>query len=161
MRKDNSHFQALKPWCNLQWDSLRASTHPSVLPIKFQEVFHRTNFLLFFFFQFFFNWRITASQCCGVLCHISMKISHNFIYISPPCLSSPTPFHSYRSSQSNRLGSLYYTAASCQLSILHMIVCVCTYIYMYICYFLNLSYPALPLLCPPVHSLLCISICSL
>ena len=94
MRKDNSHFQALKPWCNLQWDFLRASTHPSVLPVKFQEVFHRTNVLFFFLFIFsLFNWRIIASQCCGVLCRTSMKTSHNFIYIYPLPLYPP-PLHS-------------------------------------------------------------------
>ena len=33
---------------------------------------------------FLFYWRVIALQCCGGLCHISMQISHNYIYISPP-----------------------------------------------------------------------------
>ena len=49
----------------------------------------------------------------------------------PP--SHPPPSHPSRSSQSPELSSLYYTAASHWLSILHMIV------YMFPCFSLNSS----------------------
>ena len=69
----------------------------------------------------FLDWRIIALQCCGALCHTSMLISHNYIYIyiylyPPTLLSLPPPaFHPSRSSQSSRLGSLCYIAASHKL----------------------------------------------
>ena len=66
-------------------------------------------------------------------------ISHNDTHI-PSLLSLPPTqpsSHPSRSSQSTRLGSLYYTATSHQLSILHMRE------YMYWCYFLHSSHSLL------------------
>ena len=83
------------------------------------------------------------------------NMNHNTIYIyipyllslpSPPLLSLP-PCHPSRSSQSTRLGILCYTAASHQLSILHVVVYKCQR------YFLNSSHPLPPPLSPQVHSL--------
>ena len=51
----------------------------------------------------------------------SVYIYH--LLLEPP--SCPPPSHLCRSSQSSRLGSLYYTAASHQLSVSHMVVYVC------------------------------------
>ena len=72
-----------------------------------------------------------------------------FYIYSPSLLSLPpnSLSHPSRSSQITRLGFLCYTASSHCLSILHIIVYICQ------CYFLNLSHPYLPLLCPQVHSL--------
>ena len=77
---------------------------------------------------------------CACLCHTAMCISHNHIYI-PSCLTlSPQPFDSpWWLSQSTKLGSLCYIAASSKFSILHTIV------FTRQCYFLNLSYSFLPL----------------
>ena len=68
---------------------------------------------------FFFNWRIIALQCCGSLCHTSTRIHYNYIYSFPLQPPFPTPSCPSRSSQSTKLGSLCYTAASRQLGILH------------------------------------------
>ena len=81
-------------------------------------------------------------------------VSHNVTHM-PSLLSLPptqASSHPSRSSQSTRLGSLYYTAASHQLSILHMRE------YMYWCYFLHSSHS---LLVPPIRLCICISIPSL
>ena len=43
--------------------------------------------------SYIFNWRIIALQCCGGLCHTSLWISHNFMYMSSPSWAFPTPFH--------------------------------------------------------------------
>ena len=40
-------------------------------------------------FSIFFNWRIIALQYCSGLCCTSMRISHNFIYISPSSWGFP------------------------------------------------------------------------
>ena len=63
----------------------------------------------------------------------------------------PPPSRPSRSSQSARLGSLYYTATSHQPSVVHRIVCICW------CYFLHPSH-SLP---PPYILHLCVSIPSL
>ena len=60
---------------------------------------------------------------------------------------SGVPLPSPRSSQSTRLSSLCYTAASRYLSVLHMIV------HIYQCFFLNLSHPLLLQMCPQICSL--------
>ena len=90
-----------------------------------------------------------------------MWINHHYKYIHiyyifyiytyfPSLLSLPpasclTPLGDQRA----KLGSLYYTAASCSLlSILHIIVHICQ------CSCLSLPYPLFPLLYPQVHSLL-------
>jgi len=71
------------------------------------------DFLLFFSF-----WWVIATQWCGGLCCTSTRICHNYICISPPSsVSLSLWFHPSGSSQSARLGSLCYTAASCYLSI--------------------------------------------
>ena len=54
----------------------------------------------------------------------SFQINYMYTYI-PSLLNillNPLPFHSSRSSQSTKLSSLCYTAASHQLSVLHMVV---------------------------------------
>ena len=105
---------------------------------KYNFIYFCSSFIYFFIFL----------QCCVGLCHTTW-ISHNHTYI-PSLLSLPPIPSSYlsRSSQSARLGSLCYIATSHQLSILkHMIVYICQ------CYFLYLSHPLLPSLCPEVHSL--------
>ena len=73
-------------------------------------------------------------------------ISHNYTYI--PCLWSlpPTP-HLSRSSQSTRLGSLYYTATSHHLSILNTWHCI---------YILMLLSPFIPLSHHVQKSILCV-----
>ena len=86
----------------------------------------------------------------GFFC-IRMHISHNYTTITsilstPPL---PPPYPSWPS-QSARLGSLCSTAASHQLSVLHMAVYMCR------CYFLHACRPLLPLLCPQVH---CLRLC--
>ena len=66
-----------------------------------------------------------------------------YMYLLPP-IPHPTP---PRSSQSARLGSLCYTAASHWLSILSMVLYMCQ------CYSLNSSHPLLAPLCLQVHPL--------
>ena len=56
------------------------------------------------------------------------------LHLSPPSwIFFPPPSHSFRSSQSARLGSLCYTETSYQLSVLHMVVYICQ------CYFEKLN----------------------
>ena len=74
--------------------------------------------LFFLFLNSCFNWRKIALQCCVGFCLTTMWISHNYTYIPfvlnlLPCPSS----HLSESSQSTRLSSLCYTAASHQLSV--------------------------------------------
>ena len=66
----------------------------------------------------------------------------SWISLPPSTLSYPS-----RSSQSTRLGCLCYIAASLQLSVLRMLICVSKRS------FLSSSHPLLPPLCPPVCSL--------
>ena len=46
-----------------------------------------------FCFVLFFNWKIIALQCCAGFCHTTTRISHNYILIYIPSLTSlsPTP----------------------------------------------------------------------
>ena len=93
-----------------------------------------------------FHWRIIALQCCVVYCRATTQISHNYTYI--PALVRPPPFPSpcpARSSQSTRLGSRYHTAASRWLSVLHLIVYMCQWGFLYV------SQPLLSPLDPQVH----------
>ena len=76
--------------------------------------------------KFLFNW--------SVLLYIVVLISADQqsdsvigVHISPPSRASipPPPSHPSSSSQSTQLSSLYYTACSHQLPILHMVVNIC------------------------------------
>ena len=96
--------------------------------------------VFYFFSLIYFNWRIIALQCCVGFCHPSTWISHRYTYV-PSLLDLPATFHTSRLSQSPRLSSLYYTATSHQLSVLHMVIYICQ------CYSLSLSHPLLPPLC--------------
>ena len=72
-----------------------------------------------------------------------------YVPISPPSyLSLPSSLsHPSRWSQSTELISLYYVAASHELSILHLVVCICQ------CYsHFAPAYPS-PSVCPQIHSL--------
>ena len=72
----------------------------------------------------------------------------SYMYTLTPSLESlPPPFHPPRSSQSTKLSSLCYTAASHQLCILHMVVHVSQ------CYSPSSIQLPLPLLRPHAHSL--------
>ena len=67
-------------------------------------------------FNFIFNWRIIALQCCVGFYHTRTSISRKYIYVPslfnlPPTLH-PGPPHSSRLSQSTGLSFLRYTAAS-------------------------------------------------
>ena len=79
-----------------------------------------------FFSLFFFNWRIIALQYCVGLYHTSTWISHRYTYVPSLLnpLSSPTPSHPSRLSQSTGLSSLCHMANSHLLSILHMAKCI-------------------------------------
>ena len=90
-----------------------------------------------------------------MLCQLLLydKVNQLYVYIyllTLGPLSHPTPTsHPSKSSQSTKLSYLCYTAASHQLSILHMVVYMCQ------CYSLSSSHP-----CPQVHSLcLCLHSC--
>ena len=88
---------------------------------------------------FFFNWSIIALQCYVSFCCTKKWIS--CMYICIPCLLSlppkPCPIHPSGSSQ-NTEHSLCGTAASQQLFVLHMVVC------MYQCYSPSSSRPPFP-----------------
>ena len=62
----------------------------------------------------FFNWSIIAVQCCFSFCYTTALVSYIYMYI-PSLLSlppTPPPAHPSRSSQSTRVSSLWYRAAS-------------------------------------------------
>ena len=99
--------------------------------------------------EIFFNWWKIALQHCVGFCHAATWISHNYTSISSllSFLSFP-PSHLSRLSQNRRLDSMCYAATFHPPSISHMIIYGCH------CYFLNLSHPHSPPLCPQVSSLL-------
>ena len=81
---------------------------------------------LIFLTLFIFNWRIIALQYCIGFCHTSTWISHKYnmspsswTSLPPPTPLPPTPSHL---SQSTCMSSLYHTANSHWLSILHMVI---------------------------------------
>ena len=97
-----------------------------------------TSFL--FCFVFFFNWRKIGSQCYVGFCNTITWISHSYTCPLPLKCPSHCPPSPSRSSQSSRLSSLCFAAASCQPSGLHMEVPICQ------CYALSPSHPLLSLL---------------
>ena len=70
-----------------------------------------------------------------MLCQFLMynEVNQLYVYIYPLPLGPPS--YPCRSSQSTRLSSLCYTAASHQLFVVHMVLCVCQ------CYSPNSSHP--------------------
>ena len=81
---------------------------------------------IYVLFTFIFNWRKIALQCCVGFCRSTMQISCNYTYITSLLNLPPVPWSCpSRSSQSTKLGSLYYVVISHQLSILHMAVYIC------------------------------------
>ena len=115
--------------------------------------------IFFFFFSFFKHlyWNIIASQWYVSFCFIRKRISYTYTYvpISPHSCISLLPHHPSRWSQSTKLISLCYAAASHKLSILHLVV------YISPCHSLTSSQLTLPPTpCPQVHSLhLCLYSC--
>ena len=102
------------------------------------------------FFKIDLYWSITGSQYCVSFCCTTKRIRdmHTYIPISSPSWTSlPSSLsHPSRSSQSTKLISLCYAAASHQPTILHSVV--------YICWCHSHLAPASPSpLCPQVHSL--------
>ena len=109
----------------------------------------------YFFYLFIFNWIIALQHCVG-FCHTSVWISHRNTLFPPSWTSvpPPSPPHPSRLSQSTELSSLFHTANSHRLSVLHMAV------YMFQCCSFSSSHPFLPPLCPQVCSVcLCLHCC--
>ena len=123
-----------------QWQPLTQGSSPWAASLFVAALF--LNFL-----NLCFNQRKTAAQCGVGFCHLRTRISHNDAH-SPSFLSlSPPRLHPSGSSQSTRLGSQGYIAASHQLSILHVVVCRCQ------SFFLFSAHSLLLPLCPQVCSL--------
>ena len=97
----------------------------------------------------FFKTFLLGYNCFTMLCQFLLynKVNRLYAYIYPhilpPCILPPSLSHPSRWSQSTELISLCYTAASHQLSILHLVVYICQ------CYSLISSQFTLPL---PVSS---------
>ena len=99
-------------------------------------------------FIYLFNhlyWSIIALQWCVSFCFITKWISYTYIPISPPfCVSLPPSLsHPSRWSQSAKLLSLCYAAASHWLSNLHLVV------YIDPCHSLTSSQLTIPPPCVP------------
>ena len=101
---------------------------------------HRIFFLILLFIYFL--------QCSVGFCHKTTWISHNYTHV-PFFLNLHLlrPFYPSRPSPRARRGSLCYIAASHQLSVLHMLVCVCQG------WFLHSALSLFPLMYPQICSL--------
>ena len=98
-------------------------------------------------FFFFFLGHSCFTMMCQFLLYNENQL---YVYIYPlplRFLSHLPPSHPSRSSQSTELNSPYYTAASHQLSMLHMVLYICPR------YSLNSSHPPHHPPYPQVHSL--------
>ena len=112
-------------------------------------------YLVSFKHEIFFFISLLEYNCFTMLCQFLLynEVNQLYVYIYPhiPSLLSLSPTllsHPSRSSQSIKLISLCYTAASHQLSILHLVV------YIRRCYsFTSSQLPHPPHPCPQVHSL--------
>ena len=82
-------------------------------------------FIFALIFHYFFNWSIIALQWCTSFCYRTNRISSMHTYPLPPePPSHPILFPPSRSLQSTELSSLCYSAASQELSVSHMVVCI-------------------------------------
>ena len=91
-----------------------------------------------FIYYLIIYWNTIALQCVSFCC---TSVNQLHVYISPLLQrprSHPTPSHPSRSSQSTKLSSFCCTAASHQLSVSHMVVCICQ------CYSLNSPFSPCP-----------------
>ena len=90
------------------------------------------------FLKFIFNWRIIALQYCIGFFYASTLICLRYTYAPPSWtpLPPPTPCHPSRLLHTPSLSSLFHTANSHWLSILHMVV----YVSMPLSPFIHLSF---------------------
>ena len=111
------------------WVSFTADRFFTVWSTKEVQLIKRKQInysLMWTIWLFFLNWSIVALQCCVSFCYTTTWISSKYTYM-PSLLSLPPtpPSHPPRSSQSQELSSLCYSAVSHQVSILHIIVYMC------------------------------------
>ena len=103
-----------------------------------------------FFFKsvFIFNWRIIALQYCVGFCHTLTRTNGRDTYISTLVNLPPTsrPIPPSMLSWSTGPSTLYHTANSHWLSVLHVVMC------MFLYYPLISSPTLLPSLCPEICS---------
>ena len=94
----------------------------SLVSITFVRGYCLLNCLFIFMnsiFKFIFHWRIIALQCCVGFWHTTMCISYKYTFI--PFLLDifpPPASHSFQSSQSTELSSLYFTHSNVYVSVL-------------------------------------------
>ena len=113
------------------------------------------------------GFNLNLLQCRWILYHWAIgeaqfllysNVNQLYVYISPPSWAPPPThpqYHPSRSSQNTELSSLFYTAASHQLSILHLVVYICQW------YSPNLSHISFPYCVHMLILYLCISIYAL
>lgn len=118
----------------------------NLIPLSIQETLFKK---IFCHIYIFFYWKILVSQSCISFRYTTMCISCMYTYIRSLSDLPPTlpPYHPSRSSQRRELSCLCFAAGSHQLSVSHMVVCICQ------AYSPSSSHPHLPLPCPPLHSL--------